>query len=43
MTIDVKIRVALFLVSAGISVLAAVAAAHGLAGPLDGIGGTTPP
>jgi hypothetical protein len=44
MTIDVKIRLGLFLVSAAISVFAGLAMAHGLfVGPLDGIGGTTPP
>jgi hypothetical protein len=44
MTIDAKIRVGLFLVSAAFSVFATLAMAHGLyLGPLDGIGGTTPP
>lgn len=44
MTIDVKIRVGLFLVSVAISAFAVLATAHGLyVGPLDGIGGTTPP
>jgi hypothetical protein len=44
MTIDVKIRIGLFLVSAAISVIAALAAAHGLAiGFLDEIGGGSPP
>ena len=43
MTIDVKIRVGLFLVSVAISALAAFATVHGLyLGFLDGIGGTTP-
>ena len=43
MTIDVKIRVGLFLVSAAVTALVGLALAHGLyLGFLDGIGGTTP-
>ena len=42
MSIDVKVRIGLFLVSVAVSAIAAVAAAHGLAvGFLDEIGGTT--
>jgi len=44
MTIDIKIRVGLVLVSVAISAFAALAAAHGLyLGFLDEIGGTVPP
>ena len=40
MSIDVKIRIGLLLVSAAVSAIAAVAAAHGIAlGFLDVIGG----
>lgn len=43
MTIDVKVRVGLLLVSVAISAFAALAAAHGLnVGFLDEIGGSTP-
>lgn len=43
MTIDAKIRLGLFLVSAALSVFGTLAAAHGLyVGPLDEIGGGTP-
>ena len=42
MSIDVKVRIGLLLASFAISALAALAAAHGVAGFLDGIGGTTP-
>jgi len=43
MTIDSKIRIGLFLVSAAVSAIAAVAAAHGLyVGFLDEIGGAGP-
>jgi len=43
MTIDVKIRVGLFLVTVAVSAIAALAAAHGLAiGFLDEIGGMGP-
>ena len=43
MTIDAKIRIGLLLVTATISVLAALASVHGLAiGFLDEIGGTGP-
>lgn len=42
MSIDVKIRIGLLLVSLAISALAAMATAHGLyVGFLDDIGGTT--
>ena len=44
MTIDVKIRVGLLLVSVAISAFAGLAMLHGLhLGFLDGIGGTVPP
>ena len=43
MTIDVKIRIALLLVSVAISAFAALASAHGIyLGFLDEIGGTAP-
>jgi hypothetical protein len=43
MTIDIKIRIGLLLVSLAISAVMALAAAHGLyVGALDEIGGTTP-
>jgi hypothetical protein len=43
MTVDNKVRIGLFLVSAAVSVFTAVAATHGLSvGFLDGIGGTGP-
>lgn len=41
MSIDLKVRVGLLLVSLAVSAVAALAAAHGLyVGFLDGIGGT---
>jgi len=43
MSIDVKVRLGLLLVSLAISAFAGLAAAHGLSvGFLDEIGGTTP-
>jgi len=43
MSIDVKIRLGLLLVSAALAVLTALPASHGVfAGFLDEIGGTTP-
>jgi hypothetical protein len=43
MTVDSKIRLGLFLVSAALSVFATVAAAHGIyVGASDPIGGGTP-
>jgi hypothetical protein len=42
MSIDVKIRIGMFLVSLAISAIAALAMAHGIVGFLDEIGGSTP-
>ena len=42
MSTDTKIRIGLLLVSLAIPALAALAVAHGVAGPLDPIGGGTP-